>query len=217
MGLRKQILHSGVAINTQRMSKGMAPRPVRACVIGYPNVGKSSLINRILGRKLAKAQNVAGYTRKLQWIRVSGKHDGTFKGGSHPLTHVSIEMLDSPGIIPATQLNKRDAMRLAICNDIGSAAYGMYTHSLRHSFILTITHTHAHTHAHTRTHTHTCTHALYQFYSITHTVTNSPTHLLTHSLTHSLTHPTYILQTILKLQPHYAINSMLLPYNAKDM
>jgi ribosome biogenesis GTPase A len=160
MGLRKQILHSGVAINTQRMSKGMAPRPVRACVIGYPNVGKSSLINRILGRKLAKAQNVAGYTRKLQWIRVSGKHDGTFKGGSHPLTHVSIEMLDSPGIIPATQLNKRDAMRLAICNDIGSAAYGMYTHSLTHSLTSSQfhTHDHAHTCTHTRTHTHTHAH-----------------------------------------------------------
>ena len=75
-GLRKQILASGRDINKRRQAKGMLPRPVRAAVIGFPNVGKSSLINRLLGRKLAKAQNVAGFTRKLQWVRMSGKQDG---------------------------------------------------------------------------------------------------------------------------------------------
>jgi hypothetical protein len=74
MGLRKQIMASGLEINKKRQSKGMLPRPVRAAVIGFPNVGKSSLINRILGRKLARAQNVAGHTRKLQWIRLGGRH-----------------------------------------------------------------------------------------------------------------------------------------------
>mmetsp|Transcript_17116 Transcript_17116/g.28597 ORF Transcript_17116/g.28597 Transcript_17116/m.28597 type:complete len:458 (-) Transcript_17116:89-1462(-) len=123
MGLRKQILSSGLAVNKKRQQKGIAPRPVRAAVIGFPNVGKSSLINRILGRKLAKSQNVAGHTRKLQWIRMSAKQDGSYAGGSQPKSHVSIEMLDSPGIIPATQLHRRGAMRLAICNDIGTAAY----------------------------------------------------------------------------------------------
>jgi ribosome biogenesis GTPase A len=74
-------MNSGLEINKKRQAKGMQPRPVRAAVIGFPNVGKSSLINRILGRKLAKAQNVAGFTRKLQWIRISGKHDGSLEVG----------------------------------------------------------------------------------------------------------------------------------------
>jgi ribosome biogenesis GTPase A len=79
MDLRRQILQGGLEVNKKRQAKGMLPRPVRAAVIGFPNVGKSSLINRILGRKLAKAQNVAGYTRKLTWVRISGKHDGTLE------------------------------------------------------------------------------------------------------------------------------------------
>lgn len=123
MGLRRQILNSGIAVNQKRFKKGMLPRPVRAAVIGFPNVGKSSLINRILGRKLARAQNVAGHTRKMQWINMSEKQQEEAQAGSRSKSFMSIDMLDSPGIIPAHQLKQKGAMRLAICNDIGSAAY----------------------------------------------------------------------------------------------
>jgi len=85
----------------------MLPRPVRAVVIGFPNVGKSALINRLLNRKVVASARKAGVTRQLQWVRISD----------------SIELLDAPGIIPLKLENQQDALKLAICEDIGEAAY----------------------------------------------------------------------------------------------
>jgi ribosome biogenesis GTPase A len=113
--IRKQILRAGVSINEKRKKLGMEPRPVRAVVIGYPNVGKSSLINRILNRKLAPVQNVAGFTRSIKWVRVSDKNIQSRQN--------VIELLDSPGIIPARIHDQQTALFLAICNDIGESAY----------------------------------------------------------------------------------------------
>ncbi len=48
-----------------------AARPAKALFIGYPNVGKSSLINLLAGRKAAKVSAVAGTTKDIQWVRVS--------------------------------------------------------------------------------------------------------------------------------------------------
>ncbi|MEW6748705.1 MAG: GTPase [Candidatus Micrarchaeota archaeon] len=45
-------------------------RPVKALLIGYPNVGKSSLINMLANRKAAKVSHVAGTTRNIQWVRI---------------------------------------------------------------------------------------------------------------------------------------------------
>lgn len=53
-------------------------------------------------------------TRSLQWVRIGGLE-------GHQADH--IELLDSPGIIPAKQINQDAAMKLAICNDIGQASY----------------------------------------------------------------------------------------------
>ena len=63
--------------------KGQVGRPVRAMVVGVPNVGKSTFINQVAGRKSAKAQNKPGVTRGRQWITVSG----------------GLELLDTPGIL----------------------------------------------------------------------------------------------------------------------
>ena len=112
--LRKQILKAGVQHNERRIRRGIAPRATRCAIIGYPNIGKSALINRILGRKMAKSQNKAGVTRSLQWVRIGGL-DGDQSN--------AIELLDSPGIIPAQHLDQKAALRLAICNDIGEASY----------------------------------------------------------------------------------------------
>ena len=48
--VKKQALKAGVAVNERRKRRGIEPRAVRAAVIGFPNVGKSALINRLLGQ-----------------------------------------------------------------------------------------------------------------------------------------------------------------------
>ena len=98
---------AGVAMNQRRGDRGMRPRPVRAVVIGFPNVGKSALINRLVGKKVVVSERRAGVTRQLQWVRISPE----------------IELLDAPGVIPWRIENQKDAIKLAICEDIGEAAY----------------------------------------------------------------------------------------------
>ena len=97
----------GEKMNQRRRDRGMRPRPVRAVVIGFPNVGKSALINRLVGRKAVISERRAGVTRQLQWVRISDQ----------------IELLDAPGVIPWRLDNQEDAVKLAICEDIGQAAY----------------------------------------------------------------------------------------------
>lgn len=112
--LKRKALEVGVKINEKRTQKGIQPRAVRAAVIGFPNVGKSALINRLLGKRIARSQNLPGVTRSLQWIRI---------GGVEGSQENCLELLDSPGIIPARQFDQHGAVRLAICNDIGEASY----------------------------------------------------------------------------------------------
>jgi ribosome biogenesis GTPase A len=118
-GLKAEALLAGTMINLKRKQRGMKARPVRAAVIGFPNVGKSALINRILQRKVAKSVDKPGVTRSLQWIRLSAD--------SNEAAENTIELLDSPGIIPASQIDQESAMMLAVCNDIGGASYDRVT------------------------------------------------------------------------------------------
>ena len=98
---------AGLAMNRRRKERGMRPRPVRAVVIGFPNVGKSALINRLVGKKVVVSERRAGVTRQLRWVKISKE----------------IELLDAPGVIPWKLYNQEDAIKLAICEDIGEAAY----------------------------------------------------------------------------------------------
>jgi ribosome biogenesis GTPase A len=98
---------AGVSVNERRSGRGMLPRPVRAAVIGFPNVGKSALINRLLNKKVAQSSNRPGVTRQLRWIRISE----------------AIELLDTPGNLPTLLGDQEAAIKLAICDDIGQAAY----------------------------------------------------------------------------------------------
>ena len=97
----------GVAINEKRKERGMLPRAVRAVVIGFPNVGKSALINRLVNKKVVESARRAGVTRSLRWVRISDQ----------------LELLDAPGIIPGRLSDQQAAVKLAICDDIGEAAY----------------------------------------------------------------------------------------------
>ncbi|MCA1053493.1 ribosome biogenesis GTPase YlqF [Rossellomorea aquimaris] len=64
-------------------SRGMRPRAIRAMIVGIPNVGKSTLINRLVKKNIAKTGNTPGVTKAQQWIKV-GKE---------------LELLDTPGIL----------------------------------------------------------------------------------------------------------------------
>lgn len=86
----------------KEIKKGMKPQPIRAMIIGIPNVGKSTLINRISKRNAASVQNTPGHTKSQQWIKVDN----------------SFELLDTPGILPANYENKEYAINLALVGSI---------------------------------------------------------------------------------------------------
>lgn len=75
MQLMKMAARVGVHLNAARANRGLKARAVRACVVGFPNVGKSALINRLLGRRLADSAAKPGVTRSLRWMRVGGQLD----------------------------------------------------------------------------------------------------------------------------------------------
>ena len=84
-------------IHEKRKSKGLKPRKVRILVLGIPNVGKSTLINRLVKRKATNIGNKPGITKKLEWIRINDK----------------LELLDTPGILWPKLDNQEIALNLA--------------------------------------------------------------------------------------------------------
>ena len=92
----------------QLTAKGMLPRPTRAMIIGMPNVGKSSIINKLIGgKKKAKTGAKAGITKQQQWVRINPK----------------LELLDTPGIIPMKLEDQEAAYKLAMVNSVSEQAY----------------------------------------------------------------------------------------------
>lgn len=80
----------------------MRKRPFRAMIVGIPNVGKSSLINRLAGKKSAKTGNKPGVTRGKQWINLQD----------------SIQVLDTPGILWPKFEDRRTALVLSFVGSI---------------------------------------------------------------------------------------------------
>ncbi len=83
-------------------TKGIQRHAVKMMVIGIPNVGKSSFINRLSGRAAAKTGDRPGITQTKQWIRIAGKY----------------ELLDTPGILWPKFENEDDAKKIAFTGGI---------------------------------------------------------------------------------------------------
>lgn len=84
-------------LNEKRKSKGLKERKARALIVGIPNVGKSTLINRLVGKKATNVGNKPGITKNLEWIRINNQ----------------IELLDTPGILQPRLDNEISALNLA--------------------------------------------------------------------------------------------------------
>ncbi len=67
----------------KEQARGMKPRAIKEMVIGIPNVGKSTLVNKLVGKKTAIVGNKPGVTKSLQWIRINK----------------DLELLDTPGVL----------------------------------------------------------------------------------------------------------------------
>jgi len=89
------------------MVKGLLRRSARVMVVGMPNVGKSSIINKITRTSKTKVGAKAGVTRQQQWVKINPK----------------LDLLDTPGIIPMKQEDQLRAKKLAFVNSVSENAY----------------------------------------------------------------------------------------------
>lgn len=105
--LQQAAIRAGDQLNERRRNRGMRPRAVRALTLGFPNVGKSALINRLVKQKVVASARRAGVTRTLRWVRLGQ----------------DLDLLDAPGVLPPRLDDQRAALHLALCDDIGQAAY----------------------------------------------------------------------------------------------
>jgi ribosome biogenesis GTPase A len=83
-------------------AKGVKPRAIRAMIVGIPNVGKSTLINRLAKKNIAQTGNRPGVTKAQQWIKV-GKE---------------LELLDTPGILWPKFEDQEVGLKLALTGAI---------------------------------------------------------------------------------------------------
>ena len=97
--LAKEILKERIERDLKR---GMKMRPIRAIIVGIPNVGKSTLINKLAGKKVANVGNMPGVTKAQQWIRLNQ----------------NLELLDTPGVLWPKFDDKKIGIHLALTGAI---------------------------------------------------------------------------------------------------
>lgn len=97
--LSKEILKEKIEKDLKR---GLKMRPIRAIIVGIPNVGKSTLINKLAGKKVANVGNMPGVTKAQQWIRLNQ----------------NLELLDTPGVLWPKFDDKKVGIHLALTGAI---------------------------------------------------------------------------------------------------
>lgn len=100
--ISKEVFDLGKEKREKELKKGMKPQPIRAMIIGIPNVGKSTLINRLSKRNAASVQNTPGHTKAQQWIKVNK----------------DFELLDTPGVLPPNYDDSLTSMHLSLIGSI---------------------------------------------------------------------------------------------------
>lgn len=107
----RQLMHkvrqAGAPALARLVKKGLRPRPVRVMIVGIPNVGKSSLVNRVSRTASARTGDKPGVTRGRQWIRVEG----------------DVDLLDTPGILPPRLPDQHSALLLGLCGAVKDMIY----------------------------------------------------------------------------------------------
>ena len=105
--LVSQVEQLGAAKAGKLVAKGATARAVRAMILGIPNVGKSSLINKLNGVYVAKTADKPGVTRGKQWIKIGR----------------NLELLDTPGVLWPKFEDRKVGFRLAITGAIKEDVY----------------------------------------------------------------------------------------------
>ena len=100
--IANEVKKLGAEKHAKEMAKGMKPQPLKTMIIGIPNVGKSSLINRLAKRSAAGVQNKPGYTRGEQFIKVNN----------------DFILLDTPGVLPMNYEDRNKAINLALIGSV---------------------------------------------------------------------------------------------------
>ena len=98
----KELLRLLESMEKAKNAGSAVKRPFRLMIVGVPNVGKSSLINRMTGRKSAKTGDKPGVTKGKQWIRLTN----------------GMQLLDTPGILWPKFEDPKAGMNLAFCGSI---------------------------------------------------------------------------------------------------
>lgn len=112
VGVNKIIQTAEIVLKEKRdrqKARGIKPRAIRAMIIGIPNVGKSTLINRMAKRNMAKTGNTPGVTKAQQWVKV-GKE---------------LELLDTPGILWPKFDDQETGYKLALTGAIKDTILNM--------------------------------------------------------------------------------------------
>lgn len=94
-------------LSNKLSKKGILPRSLRVMIVGIPNIGKSTLINRLVGKKSTKVQNKPGVTKTTQWVKIAD----------------NIDLLDTPGIIIPRFENQLLALKLVIIGSIPTQSF----------------------------------------------------------------------------------------------